>query len=97
MGSDRRPLLGGGWKMSYVLVRDEQAAAAVQQETFIKAFQNLIQFRGSSTLEAWLKSICRNCCRDEWRRQKRQAKDLSLDSVLKRHGAESRGGLAVNS
>jgi len=51
------------------IVRDDEAAADVTQEAFIKAFRNLHSFHGGS-FRAWLLRIVTNGCYDHLRRQK---------------------------
>ncbi len=51
------------------IVRDNEAAADVTQEAFIKAFCNLRSFHGGS-FRAWLLRIVTNACYDHLRRQK---------------------------
>jgi RNA polymerase sigma-70 factor (ECF subfamily) len=52
------------------MMRDPQAAEDLTQETFIKAYLSLNQYKGGS-FRAWLLRIVSNDCIDEWRRIKR--------------------------
>jgi RNA polymerase sigma-70 factor (ECF subfamily) len=62
------------YNLAYWLVADSQTAEDVTQESFLKAFQHMRQFRGGS-FRSWLLRITRNTCLDELRRQKRQPID----------------------
>jgi RNA polymerase sigma factor (sigma-70 family) len=55
----------------------QQAAEDISQETFLSAFRNVRNMRGT-TLRAWLLRIASNACIDELRRRRRQPQ-LSLD------------------
>jgi RNA polymerase sigma-70 factor, ECF subfamily len=46
---------------------DEQSAADLTQETFIRAVRALSRFRGDASARTWLLSIARNTCMDELR------------------------------
>lgn len=58
-------------------VNDEEIAADITQETFIKAFQNLKNFRGGS-FRAWLLRTATHAAIDELRRRKRRP-TISID------------------
>jgi RNA polymerase sigma-70 factor (ECF subfamily) len=61
-----RRMLGG----SHALADD------VAQDTFIKAYRALRDFRGGAAFSTWLCAIAANELRAEWRRQKRRAEFL---------------------
>lgn len=48
---------------------DSERAEDATQETFLKAYQNIEQFR-EGDFGAWLMRISRNVCIDEWRRRR---------------------------
>lgn len=56
-------------------VRDAETARDLVQETFIKVWQRCAQFRGSSELLPWIKSILRRATLD-WLRRNRPAEPL---------------------
>ena len=55
--------------MSLSYMKNEEDAADVAQETFIKAFRNLWAFRGDAKFSTWLVSIALNEARNRLRRQ----------------------------
>jgi RNA polymerase sigma-70 factor (ECF subfamily) len=55
---------------AYGLLGDHYAAEDATQESFIKAFKNMNNFRGGS-FRAWLLKITTNTCYDELRKSKR--------------------------
>jgi RNA polymerase sigma-70 factor (ECF subfamily) len=72
--------VGEVWRLSYLLLGDQQAAEEVVQDTFVRVYQKLAEFRGTSSFHFWVQSICRNLCRDELRRRRRrQGREVSLD------------------
>ena len=59
-------------RMCYMMLRDREAAEDAVQETFLKAYRAMGQFRGGSSSRTWLTTIAMNTCRDmrrsAWRR-----------------------------
>jgi RNA polymerase sigma-70 factor (ECF subfamily) len=55
------------------LVRDEDEAQSVMQETFLQAYQRLATFRGESKLTTWLYAIGINLARAALRKRRRLA------------------------
>ena len=64
-----------------VMMRDTSDAEDVAQETFVRAYRALDQFRGESTFKTWLYRIATNVARTHLDRQGRQSRmtDRSLD------------------
>lgn len=56
------------WRFAYSMVRDDELAEDIVQETFIKAHRGLRSFRGDSAMTSWLYSICRRTVADHARR-----------------------------
>lgn len=61
------------------MLRNEDDAADVTQEVFIKAFQALESFDGRSSLRSWLFRIAYNLCVDRSRRAKRTVSSFSYE------------------
>jgi RNA polymerase sigma-70 factor, ECF subfamily len=53
-----------------MLLRDSDEADNLTQECFLKAYQNLANFRGECSLETWLLRIAANLARDHSRNRK---------------------------
>ena len=51
-------------RMCHLCLYDRNAAEDAVQETFIKAYQHMDDFRGDSQERTWLMSIAINTCRD---------------------------------
>lgn len=64
-----RPYERSIYNMSLSYMKNEEDAADVAQETFIKAFRNLWTFRGNSKFSTWLVSIALNVARNQLRRR----------------------------
>ena len=51
-------------RTAYMYVKDHAAAEDCFQEAFIKAYKNLDNFRGESSIKTWLIRITVNVCKD---------------------------------
>jgi len=60
------------YNAAYQLVRSEEDALDVAQETFLKAFRSLNSFRGDCRFSTWLYKICRNAALDYLRAEQRR-------------------------
>ena len=65
------------------LVSDPHTAEELAQETFVRAFQGLTNFRGESRFGTWLVQIAVNLARDHIRGRQRSRFE-SLDAALER-------------
>lgn len=68
------------YSVAYRMLRDEDAAADVVQDSLIKAYRALQGFQGGN-FRSWLMRIVANTCYDLLRAQQRHATD-SLDALL---------------
>ncbi len=57
-------------RIAYRLLRDAGEADCAAQESFLKAYQSLADFREGSTFETWLTRICINGCKDRLKRRR---------------------------
>ena len=57
-------------RVAYRLLRDMGEADCAAQESFLRAWQNLGDFREGSTFETWLTRICINWCKDRLKRRR---------------------------
>ena len=51
------------------LVRDEETARDLTQETFLRGYRGLTSFRGDSAFGTWLRTIATNVVRSHYRRE----------------------------
>ena len=51
-------------RMSALYLKDADLAQDAVQETFLKAYRHLNDYRGDSSEKTWLATICVNTCRD---------------------------------
>jgi RNA polymerase sigma-70 factor, ECF subfamily len=57
-------------RIAYRLLKDLGEADCAAQESFLRAWQSLNQFRAGSTFETWLTRICINWCKDRLKRRR---------------------------
>lgn len=55
------------WQVAFVSARDRMAAEELSQDTFMRAYVALPQWRGDGSLRTWLCTICRRLCIDRAR------------------------------
>src|SRR2546421_2023472 len=67
------------WSLSRRIVRDQQGAEEVTQETFRVIKERLGEYRGQGALCAWIQVICRHQALDELRRRRRHAREVCID------------------
>ena len=76
------------------MLRDNEDAEDVAQETFIKAYRSLDSFRGASSFSTWLYRIATNLCIDRARKRKRSPQQAySLDEPFDKE--EDSGGREI--
>ena len=66
----------------YRLTENGEEARDLTQETFLRAFQSIIHFRGESDLRTWIYRIAINQARNRWRwwRRRRREATVSIDA-----------------
>ena len=57
-------------RIAYRFLRDTGEADCAAQESFLRAYQSLDDFREGSTFETWLTRICINWCKDRLKRRR---------------------------
>lgn len=67
----------------YRLTENVEEARDLTQETFLRAFQSIGQFRGDSDLRTWIYRIAINQARNRWRWWRRRHRDstVSIDAT----------------
>lgn len=65
----------------YRLTENSEEARDLTQETFLRAFQSIMHFRGESDLRTWIYRIAINQARNRWRwwRRRRREATVSID------------------
>jgi RNA polymerase sigma-70 factor, ECF subfamily len=69
------------FRYAYHLMGNRDDADDIKQETFLKAYQAIGNFRSASNLQTWLLKICFNLCRDRMRSWDRR--HVVYDSTLR--------------
>ncbi len=88
-GPDNREEMISSWirmyekdllRLCFVYMKDVALAEDAVQETFLKAYKNMVAFRGDGSAKAWLVriavNVCRDMCRSAWFRMLRNAAEL---------------------
>ena len=57
-------------RVAYRMLRDIGEADCAAQESFLRAYQSLAEFREGASFETWLTRICINWCKDRLRRRR---------------------------
>src|ERR1700694_4492043 len=57
-------------RVAYRLLRDVGEPDCAAQESFLRAYQSLREFREGSTFETWVTRICINWCKDRLKRRR---------------------------
>jgi RNA polymerase sigma-70 factor (ECF subfamily) len=71
------------WRLVYRIVGDADAAQDCVQETFIRAFAKLADFRGDSALGTWIGSIAISTALNALRKVKRsRGREVELDEAV---------------
>jgi RNA polymerase sigma-70 factor (ECF subfamily) len=79
------------YRLCYRMTGDEDLAREYTQETFIRAFERLRQFRGDAALSTWLHSITTSVVLNGLRKVKRvREREVALDGVAPVVGASGR-------
>ena len=71
---------GSVYRVAFGILRDEDGAADVAQETFLKAVRGLKGFRGDSSFKTWILAIAANEARGVLRKAGRR-KELALETI----------------
>ena len=62
--------VGKVYRLSMTILQNEKDAEDAAQETLLRAYRKLKEYRGDSNFNTWLTAIAVNVCRDHIRRQK---------------------------
>jgi len=62
-------------------LKDQMRAQDVLQDTFVKIFANISNYKSEGAFEGWLKRIAVNTCLDQLRKDKKLLTDVSIEDV----------------
>lgn len=62
-------------------LKDQMRAQDVLQDTFVKIFAHIGNYKSEGAFEGWLKRIAVNTCLDQLRKDKKLLTDVSLEDV----------------
>jgi RNA polymerase sigma-70 factor, ECF subfamily len=64
------------------LVGEHGEAEDIAQETFLRAYQKIGEFRGASQFSTWLYRICHNLCLNHLHKKKQEIADDTITEIL---------------
>ena len=67
------------FSLALKMVKNREEAEEVAQDTFIKVFKSLSQFKGDSKFSTWIYKVAYNTCLDRLKKQKREQQVVSID------------------
>ena len=67
------------FSLAMKMIKNREEAEEVAQDTFIKVFKSLNQFKGDSKFSTWLYKVTYNTCLDRLKKHKRQQPVVSID------------------
>ena len=68
------------WRVCWHYTGNREAAEDCGQETMIRIWRNLANYRGECALESWVYRIAANCCMD-WLRKKKRDRSVSMEPL----------------
>jgi len=68
------------WRVCWHYTGNREATEDCGQETMIRIWRNLGNYRGECALESWVYRIAANCCMD-WLRKKKRDKSVSVEPL----------------
>lgn len=67
------------FSLALKMVKNREEAEEVSQDTFIKVFKSLRQFKGDSKFSTWIYKVTYNTCLDKLKKHKREQQVVSID------------------
>ncbi len=67
------------FSLALKMVKNREEAEEVAQDTFIKVFKSLNQFKGDSKFSTWIYKVTYNTCLDRLKKHKREQYVVSID------------------
>ena len=75
-----RPLEERIWRICWHYTGEREASADCGQETMIRLWRGLKNYRGDCAFETWAYRIAANCCLD-WLRKKKRDRSVSIEPL----------------
>ncbi|MGD1945661.1 MAG: RNA polymerase sigma factor [Croceivirga sp.] len=63
------------------MMKNREEAEEVAQDTFIKVYKSLLQFKGDSKLSTWIYRITYNTCLDRLKKNKKDLNKLAIEDI----------------
>lgn len=70
-------------------MKDQMRAQDTLQDTFVKIFAHISNYKSEGAFEGWLKKIAVNTCLDQLRKDKKLLADVSVDDISHKLASES--------
>ncbi|MGZ0014843.1 RNA polymerase sigma factor [Yeosuana sp. AK3] len=67
------------FSLALKMVKNREEAEEIAQDTFIKVFKSLSQFKGDSKFSTWIYKVTCNTCLDRLKKHKRELQVVSID------------------
>jgi RNA polymerase sigma-70 factor (ECF subfamily) len=71
--------------LSIRMLKNREEAEEVSQDTFIKAYKSLQNFKGDSKFSTWIYRVAYNTCLDRIKKNKRKFNEVAIDEFTERH------------
>lgn len=69
------------YSLAYKMTKNREEAEEVSQDTFIKAFKNLKNFKGDSKFSTWLYRITYHACLDAIKKNKKHNNSFEINEI----------------
>ena len=75
---------GRAYQIAYGILGNREDSEEVVQDTFVRIFRNLRNFRGAAEFTTWMYRIVVNLCNNKyrWNRRRGQGRTVSIDAPL---------------
>ncbi len=67
------------FSLAIKMLKNREEAEEVSQDTFIKVYKSLTQFKGDSKFSTWIYKVAYNTCLDRLKKHKREQQVVSID------------------
>ena len=67
------------------MLKNREEAEEVSQDTFVKAYKSLQNFKGDSKFSTWIYRVAYNTCLDRIKKNKRKFNEVTIDEFTEKH------------